>query len=105
MATASEIEAFLQDFKLKMKIWGIIFRDDRSKNSQTLLDLEINPIDREKIITHLTQANYSKGPEKDKLNDGPDLWVFKKDVKGQEVYIKITLGYCNNKVICISFHT
>lgn len=105
MATANEIETFLQDFKVKMKVWDIIFRDDRGKNTQTLLDLEISPKDREKIITQLTAADYYKGPLKDKLNDGPDLWVFKKEVKGFKVYIKLTLGFCNNKVICISFHT
>ncbi|MFN0081008.1 MAG: hypothetical protein ACKVOM_00690 [Ferruginibacter sp.] len=104
MATANEIEAFLQDFKEKMKIWGIFFLS-RDKNLQTLLDLEISSNDREKIITQLTAADYSKGPSKDELNDGPDLWVFKKEVKGFKVYIKITLGFCNKKVICISFHT
>ena len=30
--------------------------------------------------------------------------VFGKDVKGREVYIKITLGYQNGQTICISFH-
>lgn len=105
MATANEIEAFLQDFKQKMKIWGIVFRDDRPGNVQTLLDLEISSVYREKIISQITTADYSKGPVKDELNNGPDLWVFKKEVKGFKIYIKITLGFCNNKVICISFHT
>ena len=33
-----------------------------------------------------------------------EMWVFGKDVKGQEVYIKITLGLPNSSTICISFH-
>ena len=33
-----------------------------------------------------------------------DMWVFGKDVKGQEVYIKISLGQENRQTICISFH-
>jgi len=33
-----------------------------------------------------------------------DMWVFGKDVKGQEVYIKISLGQKNSQTICISFH-
>lgn len=32
------------------------------------------------------------------------MWVFGKDVRGNEVYIKITLGKPNSHTICISFH-
>ena len=32
------------------------------------------------------------------------MWVFGKDVKGSEVYIKITLGPPNYRAVCISFH-
>jgi hypothetical protein len=32
------------------------------------------------------------------------MWVFGKNVKGQEVYIKITLGFPISTTICISFH-
>lgn len=104
MEQEKEIEAFLQDFKIKMKIWGIVFRDDRGKNLQTLLDLDIIPATRIKIISELTRSDYHKGPVPDTLNGGSDLWVFKKTVKGFQVYIKITLGACNNSTICISFH-
>jgi hypothetical protein len=31
-------------------------------------------------------------------------WVFGKDVKGREIYIKIMLGAKNSQTICISFH-
>ena len=104
MATANEIEAFLQDFKVKFNVWGIVFiRPER--NTQTLLLLEISPNEREKIVSQITVSDYSKGPTKDVLNGGPDLWVFKKTVKGQVIYIKVKLGSTNNKVICISFHT
>jgi hypothetical protein len=41
MIPKHEIKAFLQNFHIKMDIWGVIMRDDRSKNTQTLLDLEI----------------------------------------------------------------
>jgi hypothetical protein len=33
------------------------------------------------------------------------MWVFGKDVKKNEVYIKITMGFAGGSVICISFHT
>jgi hypothetical protein len=33
-----------------------------------------------------------------------EMWVFGKNVKGQEVYIKIMLGQPGRSTICISFH-
>jgi hypothetical protein len=101
----SDTERFLQDFKLKLKIWSIVFRNDRYKNTQTLLDLEITPIKRRKIIEELETEDYSEEPLPDTLNKLSPLWVFGKQVKGKEVYIKITMGTANNPVICISFHT
>lgn len=104
--TASKqlISAFLRDFKEKMKIWNILFRDDRGKNAQTLLDLEIRPTERRKIIEALEIENYSEGPLEDILNKGPAMWIFGKQVNQQEIYIKITMGAPGTSVICISFH-
>jgi hypothetical protein len=104
MATPIEIQAFLQDFHLKMDIWGIVFRDDRGKNTQTLLDLEITKDFRNKVLKALTIEDYTNGPLPDRLNKGAAMWVFGKAVKDQEIYIKITMGVPNAKAICISFH-
>lgn len=104
MATAEEVHSFLQDFKAKLGIWGVVFRDDRGKNAQALLSLEITPVFREKILNELQIVNYYQGPEKENLYGGADMWVFGKTIKGQEVYIKITLGFSGASVICISFH-
>ena len=40
--------------KEKVKVFGIIYRDDRGKNAQTLVDLEITPKYRDTVI----QMNY-----------------------------------------------
>jgi hypothetical protein len=104
MATEDEVGKFLKEFKQKLKIWGIYFRDDRGKNTQTLADLEILSVEREKIIEQLNTEDYCEGPVTDELYKGADLWVFGKQLKDQEVYIKITMGIPNNRVICISFH-
>jgi len=50
MATKEEAQLFLQEFQQKMKIWGIRVRDDREKNTQALLDLEISSAQRNKFI-------------------------------------------------------
>ena len=48
--------------------------------------------------------DYSEGPITDELNHHGEMWVFGKDVKGSEIYIKITMGRPDSHTICISFH-
>lgn len=105
MITKEEVEKFLENFYLKVKIFGIRFRDDRGKNRDTLLELEITPRYRETVVMSLKWNDYSEGPITDVLNHNGEMWVFGKDVKGEEVYIKITMGAPGSHTICISFHT
>jgi hypothetical protein len=49
MTTKIEVEHFLNEFKTKMRIFRIVFLDDRGKNSQALLDLEMNPMKRKEV--------------------------------------------------------
>ncbi len=104
MATKLEVEHFLSDFKTKMKIFQIIFRDDRGKNAQALLDLEISPGKRKEIIEKLIIEDYSQGPLEEQMSGIAPMWVFGKSVKETEVYIKISMGRENSQTICISFH-
>ncbi len=104
MSTEREVESFLKDFKEKMRFWDVLFRDDRGKNTQALIDLELRPIERKAIIEGLEVEDYSEGPIEEKLYGGADMWVFGKTIKKKEVYIKITMGAMSSSVICISFH-
>jgi hypothetical protein len=102
--TVVEVGNFLENFKEKMKIWDVLFRDDRGKNTQTLAELELRPIERKTILESLETKDYSEGPIDDRLYGGSTMWVFGKIVKQKEVYIKITMGIYGSSVICISFH-
>lgn len=104
MSEIAEVQAFLNDFKAKLDVWGIVFRDDRPKNLQTLLTLDITQANRREILKSLNPSDFSEGPISERLHAGSDMWVFGKVVKGKEMYIKITLGLYNREVICISFH-
>lgn len=104
MITEKDVQKFLNQFHEKMKIFGIIYRDDRGKNQKALEILEIVPSYRRVIIENLVVENYVQGPVIDELNKLGEMWVFGKDVKGQEVYIKIMLGGEGCQTICISFH-
>jgi len=57
-----------------------------------------------KILRELEVEDYSEGPLEEKLYANPEMWVFGKEVKTVEVYIKISLGLPSAEVICISFH-
>jgi hypothetical protein len=104
MTTKQMVHQFLQDFHSKLSIWSVAFRDDRGKNMQTLLDLDITPIYREGILKELRTEDYSEGPIEEKLHGNSSMWVFGKLVKSREVYIKISLGLSGLQVICVSFH-
>ena len=104
MITKEEVQKFLNQFHEKMKIFGIIYRDDRGKNQNTLEELEIVPSYRKVVIESLVVEDYVQGPVVDELNKLGEMWVFGKDVKGREVYIKIMIGGVGCQTICISFH-
>ena len=104
MVDAIAVKEFLNQFNIKAEVFGIRFRNDREKNKEALLLLDITPLQRELIVKNLQVQDYVEGPVIDVLNKEGEMWVFGKDVKGREVYIKITLGYDNGQTICISFH-
>lgn len=104
MSTKEEVATFLKDFKEKMKFWDVLFRDERGKNTQALVDLELRPIERKMMLERLTVQDYSEGPIAEILYGGSAMWVFGKTIKKKEVYIKITMGALGTSVICISFH-
>ena len=45
-----------------MKFWDVLFRDERGKNAQALIELELRPIDRKKTLETLHVNDYSEGP-------------------------------------------
>ena len=104
MAVRDEVQEFLNEFFAKYKVFGILFRHYRQKNSRALLTLEISPNKRREIIESLKVEDYSEGPLDDNLYGIASMWVFGIMVRKTEVYVKISLGAFGSQVICISFH-
>ncbi|WP_133526818.1 type II toxin-antitoxin system MqsR family toxin [Flavobacterium sp. 245] len=106
MTTESDVKMFLSEFKAKLDVFSVIFRDDRTvkKNTVALLALDLLPAERKEFLRKLAVEDYSQGPTDDALYKLSPMWVFGKVIKGKEVYIKITIGSENLPVICISFH-
>ena len=78
--TKEDVQSFLEQFHEKMKVFGIIYRDDRGKNQKALEELEIVPSFRKVVIENLTAEDYVEGPVIDTLNKLGEMWVFRKDV-------------------------
>lgn len=105
MIDSESVNKFLDELKAKISINKIFILDDRGKNFQALLDLEITGKERLKCLGDLEPTDYSEGPLKENFYGGKqEMWVFGKEVKKKEVYIKITLGKIGNDAVCISFH-
>lgn len=104
LVTKDDVQCFLDLFHAKMKVFDIIYRDDRGKNQKALEELEIVPSYRKVVIENLCAEDYVDGPLIDKLNKLGEIWAFGKDVKEREVYIKIMISSFNTQTICISFH-
>jgi len=68
MVTKEDVEKFLENFYVKVNIFGIRFRDVRDKNLQTMADLAISPAFRETVVMSLKWYDYSEGPITDELN-------------------------------------
>lgn len=104
MVTKEQVELFLGELHTKMRIFGILFRDDRDKNRKTLQELEIVPSYRKVVVENLRMEDYVQGPVVDELNRLGEMWVFGKDVKEREIYIKVMISGTTSQTICISFH-
>jgi hypothetical protein len=102
----AEVALFLEGFKTKARIFDIFYKDDRRKNNDSLLLLDIPPSMRDVIIFNLEVENYNDGPINDTMSayDMGALWVFGYMYRRHEIYIKILMGVPNSSTICISFH-
>ncbi|MCK9422087.1 MAG: toxin [Bacteroidales bacterium] len=106
MGSVDEVRLFLEQLNTKFILLGDpVSFENREKNHEALAELDIRPTDREKYIRNLKVEDYYSGPNPDDCNpDGPPYFEFGLNIKGNEVYIKLTLGYPNKRINCISFH-
>ncbi len=99
-----QIRDFLLEFKEIVSKQGI-YLVPRNETNATLGYLGLTRKIAKDIFLSLSVANYSKGPEED-TDRGGELWIFGKEIKGEEVYIKLKVTSVNGSKIakCISFH-
>ena len=111
-ATLEEVEAFLNEFQAKARVFGIIYNNDKEENFQTLLDLELRADERDNYIFALKPEDYYQDPDKnDYDSEEGNVWMFGIGIKKKRkrkiipIYIKIYITKVNGAPnYCISFH-
>ena len=67
--------------------------------------MDITSKGRDKYVLSLTEEDYCQGPDKNDYPNQNDVWVFGKNIKKEEIYIKIFINALPNMAnVCISFH-
>lgn len=101
-ATLEEVEAFLNEFQAKARVFGIIYNNDKEENFQTLLDLELRADERDNYIFALKPEDYYQGPDKnDYDSEEGNVWMFGIGIKKKRkrkiipIYIKIYITKIN----------
>lgn len=105
-ASASDVSAFLAKAKNLMAAGKYVFVP-RAKNMQALSDHGLTIADAKSEIMGLVVGDYYKGPKQDFDSAQPgDIWEFKKDVDGEQFYVKLKIQNRNGKDVlkCLSFH-
>ncbi len=88
MAARHSVVEFLNLLKGCMML-DLFYIRDREKNLQCLLDLGMDTTERKEILLGLEPEHYVKGPEPDETDSDKEIWVFGKEYKGIEIYIKL----------------
>lgn len=105
-ASASDVSAFLAKAKNLMSAGKYVFVP-RGKNLQALSDHGLTITDAKSEIIGLVVGDYYKGPKQDFDPAQPgDIWEFKKDVGGEQFYVKLKIQNRNGEDVlkCLSFH-
>ncbi len=97
-----DVSFFLEAFHRHKAIYGIVFYDPE-KNLQALLDMEMSPYTREKIIDEIKAGNCCEGPLY--TPNYPDItyWKFIKKYHTREIQIALALGFIEEPVRCYDF--
>lgn len=89
-----------QIFKKKRKDEDLL-NPNSTKN--TIIDLDFESEDVKEEILNLRSSDYIKTVKDRERTKSPDYWIFSKNIKGRDIYIKLKI--CDiNKIHLMSFH-
>ncbi|MDE3840242.1 hypothetical protein C0966_12930 [Bacillus methanolicus] len=85
--------------------WYNLPNGKRIRYTEALLSIGLTSIQQAwDEILKLKPRDYFKGPnpDRDRPNDGSQVWEFKKEVNGIQTYIKLKIDH--RGCVCMSFH-
>ena len=77
-AMKKDVQNFLERFKLKARVFGLVFFGGRQKNLDTLALLSIPASYRDEVVMGLQVEDYSEGPLPEQMHGFNEMWVFGK---------------------------
>jgi len=101
---STQIDNFLTEFQKIAKEKEVIFWP-RPENVSMMYKLGLTrAMVTTDILLNLTKSDYCDGPLHEKGH--PDAWCFGRTIKGDEIYIKLTIVEKKKRknAVCISFH-
>src|ERR1700749_2222067 len=104
LSTQDEAHDLLQRIKAEIQQYGLLVMNKRPHNAQTLADLNMNSSGLKEIVLGLTSYDYCGGPDEDERYPWKVVALFGKLYKNTELYIKLSVGYDQTPVVCLSFH-
>ena len=104
-----DLISFLNEAKKRILAGKLDFIP-RAKNITFLQLHGLTPLDVEDILLNITTNDFFSGPVPDISIPSEEVWVFKKYIESEYVYIKIKLRQYRNStlvddLVCISLHT
>lgn len=105
-----EVESYLKETKEIINSESFCVETDfflinKTKNTQTLLNLDFDADDVINVISNLNIEDYSETLMDIDNQNPPLLYVFGNIIQNKEIYIKIkTRTTPEKKIICVSFH-
>jgi hypothetical protein len=101
----TRIHSFLIEFKKAATGGKGVFLVPRHDSMVTLSHLGLTKRNLAEILLTLSVEDYCNGPEDDR-DQGGEIWVFGKLIRGYEIYIKLKVAVVDGDSIakCISFH-
>ncbi len=100
-----KILKFLKEFKKIVTAGRGLDVIPRRENIACLAELGLTKKNQLEEILNLSVSDYCEGPSPDKDRPG-EIWVFGKEIRGKEVYIKLKIAQVGEEKIakCLSFH-
>lgn len=102
MASTQQVTTFLKEFKAKVAKDEFVIIE-REEYLLCKINLGLSEFHVEQLIFNLTPDEYVKGPEPDDDGSPGQVWVFKPNIEGTNIYLKLKLDTSVAKILSLKY--